>query len=420
MFRLIQINSPELNKRAEELDLAYIWRIGQMYDGDLLIKEDGATKADWNDLCKLFNSQLRVDDEEWTEAAYRKPYQNAVKYYNAVFKRMNKSKGYLSELEIKQQQLQKERYKLQATKLEMNRNLRQESRFDLFYENVKEAIISLEPPVFERINILPASNKEWVLGFGDIHYGSNFNSQNNIYSRQESQRRFEYLLSNMRRLISENNIQTLKIINAADTIQGILRMTDFQINDIPIVECVVEISRLLAEFLNQLSALCFIEYYHCSASNHGQIRPLGSKANEIAAEDMEKIIVNYISDLLINNNRVKVISELDKEYLSFDIFGFKTVILHGHQIKSVCDIVKDLSNLHRVFYDYVFLGHRHSANEIIAGEGAKHNIEILTIPSFIGSDPYADKLMVGSKAMAKLYEFDSVNGHTGSKNIILN
>ena len=47
-------------------------------------------------------------------------------------------------------------------------------------------------------------------------------------------------------------------------------------------------------------------------------------------------------------------------------------------------------------------------------------MEVLTIPAFIGSCPYADSLFVGSKAMAKIYEFDIVYGHTGSKNIILN
>ena len=124
--------------------------------------------------------------------------------------------------------------------------------------------------------------------------------------------------------------------------------------------------------------------------------------------------------MLRDNDRVKVISDLSKDYLTFNIFNFKAIILHGHQIKNPNETIKDLSNLHREFYDFCFLGHRHSANEIIVGEGKSHNIEILTCPSFIGSDPYSDSLMVGSKAMVKLYEFDKIYGHTASKNIILN
>lgn len=264
------------------------------------------------------------------------------------------------------------------------------------------------------------TEKEYILGGGDFHFGANFKSENNEYSREIFKQRLEKLLTALIVEIKKNNINKMKIINVADTIQGLLRYTDLQINDIPVVDCVVEVSRLIAEFLNQLSIYCKIEYYHCPAANHSQTRPLGSKASEIATEDMERIIVNYISDLLIKNDRVKVFTNLNKEYIELDIFDFKAIVLHGHQVKSVPNIIKDMSNLHRKFYDYAFLGHRHSANEIIVGEGKNHNIEILTCPSFVGSDPFADSLRVGSKAMCKLYEFDIVNGHTGSKNIILN
>ena len=197
-------------------------------------------------------------------------------------------------------------------------------------------------------------------------------------------------------------------------------MTDLQINDIPVVDAVVEISRLIAEFLNELSASCNITYYHVPKANHSQIRPLGSKASEIASEDMEKIIVNYISDLLKNNSRVTVKSNLEKDYVDFKIFDFECTSLHGHQIKNIKTTVKDLSNINRKWYSYVFLGHTHSANEIIVGEENHNNIEVLTIPSFIGSDPYADSLFVGSKAMVKIFEFDRVYGHIGSRYIILN
>jgi len=326
----------------------------------------------------------------------------------------------LKQLEIVRDEIKKERYKLQATKLEKDRDDRHLSKFELFYDNIKDAITRLEPPIFNLNHTYYNDDKEWVLGMGDFHYGATFDSQNNQYSREICKQRLEKLLFVLQEEIDRNEINKIKVVNVSDTIQGILRLTDLQINDIPIVECVVEISRLLAEFLNQLSAYCEIEYYHVSTANHSQIRPLGSKASEIATEDMEKIIVNYISDLLANNNRVQVISDLDKEYITFNIFDFKTIVMHGHQLKSVPNTIRDLSNLHRTFYDYAFLGHRHSANEIIVGEGKHHNIEILTCPSFVGSDPYADKLMVGSKAMCKLYEFDSVHGHIGSKNIILN
>ncbi len=326
----------------------------------------------------------------------------------------------VNELELKRKEIIKERYKLQATKIEQTRYDRQDARRELFYENIRNAIKSLPLPDFKELPFDYENDKEYVVGMGDFHFGANFRSQNNTYSREECKRRLEKLSYALKCEIFNNDIYKLKIINVADTIQGILRLTDLQLNEVPVVESVVEISRLIAEFLNDLSAFCEIEYYHCSSANHSQTRPLGSKASELAAEDLEKVIVSYISDMLRDNNRIKVISDLAKDYLTFNIFNFKAIILHGHQIKNPNETIKDLSNLHREFYDFCFLGHRHSANEVIVGEGKTHNIEILTCPSFIGSDPYSDSLMVGSKAMVKLYEFDKIYGHTASKNIILN
>ena len=77
-------------------------------------------------------------------------------------------------------------------------------------------------------------------------------------------------------------------------------------------------TQILADFLNKLSAYCTIQYYHIGSANHGQIRPLGSKASELASEDMEKIICNYIKDSLSCNDRVDVIFDIDKEYLEFE------------------------------------------------------------------------------------------------------
>ena len=39
-----------------------------------------------------------------------------------------------------------------------------------------------------------------------------------------------------------------------DTLQGLIRMSDLKANDMEVVKCVVEISRLLAAFLNEISA----------------------------------------------------------------------------------------------------------------------------------------------------------------------
>ena len=55
-----------------------------------------------------------------------------------------------------------------------------------------------------------------------------------------------------------------------------------------------------------------------------------------------------------------------------------------------------------------------------ANEQETYNAEILVAPSIVGSCQYSDKLMVGGKAMAKIYGFDRVEGLVETTNLILN
>ena len=100
--------------------------------------------------------------------------------------------------------------------------------------------------------------------------------------------------------------------------------------------------------------------------------------------------------------------------------GHHCIALHGHQIKDVASCAENLTKLHRKLFDYIFIGHFHAGGESVVGEADGHNVEVIALPSFIGSDPYSDKLLKGSKAMAKLFEFDAVHGHIGTRNYILN
>ena len=325
-----------------------------------------------------------------------------------------------ADLELKTRELIKERKKLQTTKIESNRILTHEARFELFYENIKDKIMRLPLPEFYEINPkVGGGYSEDVQVITDIHYGASFKSQNNEYSTKICQDRFDLLLSETITYCLKNNLTKLNILELGDSIQGMLRMTDLKLNEIPIVQAVVEISRIIANYLNQLSKYVYIDYYHTMQSNHSQTRPLGSKASEIATEDMELVIGNYIKDLLADNDRVNV-KLSSRDYFSMNVCGYDCIGMHGHQVKNIRSVIKDYSILHRKFYQYAFLGHFHGGQTMSVAEGRDNTIEILVSPSFIGSDTYSDSLMVGSKAMSRIYKFEEGKGLIQTTNIILN
>lgn len=397
----------------EENEEQYIHRICSMKDSS------GMT---WKEIADIINQAL---GNNYTESAYRKRYQMFQNGLKACEKKIFTDDEYLQQIRDERRELEKERQKLYATKVESNRNLRQESRFELFYENIRDAIKTLPAP-----NILDigygtdgkeASEKEYVLALADIHAGANFEVDGNSYSLPECEQRFHRLLKSTKSFVLKNNIDKLHVVELADTVQGILRISDLQLNETTVVEAVVMVSRMIAIFLNELSSVCNVEYYHTPSGNHSQTRPLGTKASEIATEDVEYIIGNYIKDMLANNPLVNVHLNFGYDEITIPIFDFDVIAMHGHTIKSVDSALKDMSVKHHKLIDYILMGHYHNGKVVPGCSHGHYDTEVLLCPSFQGTDPYAfNKLGYSSKAACNIYIFDRIYGHTGTEKIILN
>lgn len=402
----------DVKKKDSENEYEYIWRLCQA-------KDNGLLDMDWESLGELFNRELRDDDIEWTSSTYRKPYQNAKVYYENVFKNMIDDKKITSDIDEKTRLLIAEREKLNSTKAEYRKDIRHQSRFELFYENVKNEINCLPVPDLAFIPMEDENETEYLLTIADIHAGANFSSINNSYSLEICRLRFEKLLNETMKFVTNKNLTHLNIVEMGDSIQGILRISDVKLNETSIVEATVFVSKLISNFLNELSACCEINYYQVPSSNHSQIRPLGTKASELATEDIEYIIFNYITDSLKNNPRIHTYSNFGEEYLEITLNDYRIIAMHGHQIKNINNSLRDLSCLHKQFYDCVLLAHFHGGHEITAGEKFLYDTEILVCPSFVGSDPYSDTLTKGSKSACKIYGFTECKGHTETYKIVL-
>lgn len=327
-----------------------------------------------------------------------------------------------SSIDDKIKELRKERMKLQTANIERNRLDRKEARQELYYEQIGSLCQTLPVPEFQRIvKENKAHEMSYVVAISDQHYGASFESERNTYSPTEFETRLIYLACKLREFVEDKKLTKLTIVSLGDSLQGILRISDLLINDTSVVKAVVEYSRLIAQFLNGLSEFVDISYYHVPSANHTQIRPLGTKASEIASEDLEYVISNYIKDLLAANDRVKVnLADDNKQYVRIDdVQGFEVYALHGHQIKNIDNAVRDMGSLINSNVDYVMVGHFHGGKETTVAEGVTHDCEVLVCPSFIGSDPYSDSLFKGAKGSVKIYGFDEIYGHTESYKIVL-
>ena len=396
-----------ITRNVGETDDQLIYRVCSVKD----------TIGTWNDVADVLNELL---GKSYDESVYRKKYQSFTNIFNANQEKFVTDKAQLEDIEIQKELLRKERIKLQTANVERNRIDRHEARQELWYEQVGQYIRTLEPPKFENLNYIPTNNKIYVQSLADIHYGANFVSANNEYSRQIAFARFSLLRAKTINFIKEKNLRELYVIDLGDEIQGILRANDLSINDTTVVKSVVEVADLISQYLNDLSKYCKIKFYDILYANHSQTRFLGTKANEMMFEDLGYIIGHYIKTSLKANDRVEVILPKDNDlYLDFKIFDYNIIALHGHQIKNVENVLKDLSMQRRKLYDYALIGHYHSNSTIQSGESYCNDCEVLVAPSICGSDPYADSIFKGSKPSSVIWGFEELGGHTETYKMIL-
>lgn len=372
----------------------------------------------WKEITPFVNAELFGEDESQyrDESAYRKAVKYARDFYEAgVF---GIGDEYYQKLEEQCRELEKQRQKLYATKTEYTRQVRQQSRFELFYENVANEVKELSVPEFIGLNH-SVNDKEYIISIADIHAGANFITETNKYSFEEITNRFNKLLNYSINFVCEHQLSNIKVLCLGDDVQGILRLSDLQLNESSVVKATVFVAKTIANFLNELSKYCYVEYYHTPTSNHSQLRPLGTKASEIASEDVEYIICNYIKDVLVNNDRITVNTNFGYEYIEIPVFDFKTIAMHGHTIKNIDNALKDLTYHKKTFYTTVFLAHYHAAKMGVVGEMSDTDCEVIVCPSFIGSCPYSNSLLKGAKPSCCIFGYDEQYGHTETYKIFL-
>ena len=145
----------DLKKQENENDEQFIWRICQY-------KDSGMLDVSWDDVADIINKELGMEDSPFTEAAFRKPYQQAKRFYDAGVFNEDAKDNYLSELRLQRQELEKEKVKVRDERNELRRMLREEARKESYVDLIKRTISEsiVEPLLYEPKDIEVNNNNE--------------------------------------------------------------------------------------------------------------------------------------------------------------------------------------------------------------------------------------------------------------------
>ncbi|MDU4051105.1 MAG: hypothetical protein E7H33_09335 [Clostridium perfringens] len=388
-------------------------------------KMEKTLDLDWDEIIELTNSNCHRDSLRKAASVTQFSAYNVIKYFEDKINQIKIKSGnsedieeLLEDLKEKQRELKKERIRLQTEKIEYNKWLRTDTRNEMFFDSMKDSIKKIEVPEFNHIKV-KNNSKVGLLGFSDFHFGKIFSSINNQYSEEIFYERMNKLSSEVVELCKEQGITKLHILNCGDDVEGMtLRISQLKSLEHGFTDQVIKLARYLAKFLNKLSEDLEIVYHHVLTGNHSELRAFGDKT--FTFENMERIIISYIRDVLENNKRVEV-PEYNGKFVDFKIFDYNIYAQHGQKVRNPKRVIADVSQQLRKFIDVAYFGHLHHEQQFTTNEAPTHDCEVVYIPSIIGSDEYCDdNFFGGAKSSAKLDIYEDGKCRKGSFKIILN
>ena len=313
----------------------------------------------------------------------------------------------LQEIKEAQEQLIKERKKLQTVNLQAQEYYRAVGRNELLIEQIKEAVTGLEPVKTKNIVYSTPSEKIGLLVVADAHYDSNFTVNGlfgevaNVYNKEIFQARMWALLAKID--ADDFDIDKLKIVFGGDSLEGVLRMSSLTKLRQPVVKSAIEfaefVSSWLVEVKNRLGVPVEVAFV---PGNHTVSRYLSQKP-EFPEENLEYIIHAFVKLRLENCNDIKI-EPYDDVYFT-NIFSENLIFAHG-ETKDLESLMKYFENLYDITIDVCYGAHFHSESSKSVGVGVVGSKRIIRVPSMMGVDPFAKSIMKNNRAGAYFACFD--------------
>ena len=348
-----------LHKLEHENDEQFIWRICQA-------KDNGTIDLGWTEVADLLNKELKSDVSEYlNEAAYRKPYQQAKRFYESgVFNDLSEDE-YLKELQDTKHEIRKEKQKLFDERTSLNKILREQGRIESMYDVVKRALDDYEPVQF-RFEYVPhswnESDNDLIIHLTDVHCGMNITSAMNTFNFDVLQERLKKYLKEILDIQKTYNSEKAYVILGGDMIHGLIHTNARIEAKENVVEQIMLVSDLVSNFVFELSKVfSFVEVY-TTAGNHSRITM--NKEESSRGENFDLLIPYVCRKELANVGNVAFIdNELDCDIASFVVRGHMVYATHGDK-DTPKNVVYHMTQFSRKaglpLPDICYLGHRHT------------------------------------------------------------
>ena len=391
-------------KKSDESDFEYKVRL-------CLLKLNKEIDLDWIEIVEQLNLECSADHLRKLAYAY-KEYSEYLE--NETINKTDEDK-IIKEYELKKNEFEKEKIKFRDAKRAYNKILNEDAKFDAIKEILINEIrrFEKEKPLLNQFanNDIRSGQAKACLMLSDFHLGVEVNNSFNKYNTDVCIERINSIKDKVIKYSQLHDIDTLKIELLGDLISGAIHTTLRIYNNENVVQQVIMISEILADFISELAFyIPKIEIYN-SVGNHGRV--FQDKKQSIPDENFEYLIKWWLKERLKGYSNITFIeNDFDKEFITYEICGVKVVSCHGHNIK-LNSVIQDLSTMLRYIPDEIHLGHWHSASN-----NNYNNVEVIVNGSLVGTDQFAKGICKVNKPSQKFIVYTDEVGKLCEYNLI--
>ena len=314
----------QLKKQSNENEEQYIWRVAQL-------KDSGAIEMDWEELTDYINKECRQDEDEYrSSSAYRKPYQQAKRFYEAgVFSQFDED-GYATKLNDQKRELEKAKVAYRDERNGWNKQNRIEARVEETLNNLERELQQIGKNSFvvdDEVEVRDGDNS-LIIMLSDLHTGQTFNSAFGVYNTTILKGRLSQLLTKTIKIGKMHNSVMANVVLLGDQISGNIHNTIQVSNRENVIEQIKIASEVITWFCVELSKVFpFVHVYEC-AGNHSRL--VSNKDAAIHDERLDNLITWIIKQMTAHIDGIKVHDgSIDSGIAVFDLYGKLYVAVHG-------------------------------------------------------------------------------------------
>lgn len=289
----------------------------------------------------------------------------------------------LGEIEVKKMELQKERQKFFDQRNALNKILRERSRQEELNDVITSVVSSGSLPTLEYTAPLTTySGRDLLVSLNDIHYGAVVDNYWHHYNSDICKQMFEKYLARVIQIGEEQNAENCIVWCNGDEISGNIHYSIAVSNKENVIQQIVGVSELIAEFLAGLSGHFNSVQFVSIPGNHSRLNP--NKDMSLNEERLDDLVEWYLKARLQNFENVEVGSgtRIDPTMYVIDIRGKTYLGVHGDFDCSDRN-VQSLQTMAKTPVYAVLSGHLHH-NKIDVVQG----IKTVMAGSFLGMDTY--------------------------------